>query len=289
MSSRSRPTDAPAAGRGSASSPRSRQSAIVTSGISVPAAAASRACCRNARHSARVCGCTTLSQRQVRGSARGRATAPPRARAAAARAATMRPSSVGASHWDAPTLEGRIVRLEPLRPEHEEGLWLASRDPRTWRWLSVVQPQTRAEWSAFSAGSRRRRSRDGDPPCHDRAGRDRRLDAVPRAPARARLDRDRLDLAAPVGVGAPARTSRRSSCSCARVRGLGLPSRGAQDRRAERALTRCARGARDARSRESTASTCWSARARTATARGTAYDDDWPAVRAQLEARLAER
>jgi RimJ/RimL family protein N-acetyltransferase len=53
------------------------------------------------------------------------------------------------AEWDAPTLEGRIVRLEPLRPEHEEGLWLASRDPRTWRWLSVVQPQTRAEWNAF--------------------------------------------------------------------------------------------------------------------------------------------
>jgi RimJ/RimL family protein N-acetyltransferase len=48
-----------------------------------------------------------------------------------------------------PTLQGRIVRLEPLRAEHEESLWLASRDPRTWQWLSVVQPQTRDEWSAF--------------------------------------------------------------------------------------------------------------------------------------------
>ena len=52
--------------------------------------------------------------------------------------------------WSVPILEGRIVRLEPLSREHEEGLWLASRDPRTWRWLSVVQPQTRAEWSAFT-------------------------------------------------------------------------------------------------------------------------------------------
>jgi RimJ/RimL family protein N-acetyltransferase len=51
--------------------------------------------------------------------------------------------------WTAPTLEGRIARLEPLRPEHEEALWLASRDPRTWRWLSIVQPQTREEWRAF--------------------------------------------------------------------------------------------------------------------------------------------
>ena len=51
--------------------------------------------------------------------------------------------------WTSPTLEGRVARLEPLAPEHEEGLWLASRDPRTWRWLSVVQPQTREEWTAF--------------------------------------------------------------------------------------------------------------------------------------------
>ncbi len=41
------------------------------------------------------------------------------------------------------------MRLEPRRPEHEEALWLASRDPRTWRWLPIVQPQTRDEWSAF--------------------------------------------------------------------------------------------------------------------------------------------
>jgi RimJ/RimL family protein N-acetyltransferase len=41
------------------------------------------------------------------------------------------------------------VRLEPLRPEHEDALWLASRDPRTWRWLPVVQPQTRDEWATF--------------------------------------------------------------------------------------------------------------------------------------------
>ena len=53
--------------------------------------------------------------------------------------------------WAAPTLDGRIARLEPLRPDHAEALWLASRDPRTWRWLSFVQPQTREEWSAFVA------------------------------------------------------------------------------------------------------------------------------------------
>jgi RimJ/RimL family protein N-acetyltransferase len=51
--------------------------------------------------------------------------------------------------WTAPTLEGRIVRLEPLRREHEDGLWLASRDPGTWRWLSIVQPETRDDFHAF--------------------------------------------------------------------------------------------------------------------------------------------
>jgi len=51
--------------------------------------------------------------------------------------------------WTAPTLEGRIVRLERLTAAHGEGLWLASRDARTWRWLSIVQPQTTQEWNSF--------------------------------------------------------------------------------------------------------------------------------------------
>ena len=32
---------------------------------------------------------------------------------------------------------------------HEDGLWEASRDPRTWRWLSVDQPETREELRAY--------------------------------------------------------------------------------------------------------------------------------------------
>ena len=37
------------------------------------------------------------------------------------------------------------MRLEPLDLRHAEGLWEASRDPRTWLWLSCAQPATRAE------------------------------------------------------------------------------------------------------------------------------------------------
>jgi RimJ/RimL family protein N-acetyltransferase len=51
--------------------------------------------------------------------------------------------------WIAPTLQGRLVRLEPLGLQHADGLWDASRDPRTWRWLSIAQPATRAELDAW--------------------------------------------------------------------------------------------------------------------------------------------
>ena len=47
------------------------------------------------------------------------------------------------------TLTGRLVRLEPLSAAHEDDLWDASRDPATWRWLSVRQPATRAELRAW--------------------------------------------------------------------------------------------------------------------------------------------
>jgi len=53
------------------------------------------------------------------------------------------------SRWATPTLEGRIVRLEPMEARHAEGLWEASRDPRTWRWLPIAQPQTPGELEAW--------------------------------------------------------------------------------------------------------------------------------------------
>ena len=55
--------------------------------------------------------------------------------------------------WKAPTLEGRLVRLEPLDARHVEGLWEASRDSRSWRWLSVVQPSTRGELDDWVASA----------------------------------------------------------------------------------------------------------------------------------------
>ena len=51
--------------------------------------------------------------------------------------------------WTTPTLEGELVRLEPMAREHEDGLWEASRDPRTWAWLSILRPRTRAEMKEF--------------------------------------------------------------------------------------------------------------------------------------------
>jgi RimJ/RimL family protein N-acetyltransferase len=47
--------------------------------------------------------------------------------------------------WEAPTLVGRHVRLEPLEPRHADGLWEAARDPLTWQWLSILQPETREQ------------------------------------------------------------------------------------------------------------------------------------------------
>jgi RimJ/RimL family protein N-acetyltransferase len=51
--------------------------------------------------------------------------------------------------WTTPVLEGGLVRLEPLARAHEDGLWEASRDARTWQWLSIHQPQTREELQSF--------------------------------------------------------------------------------------------------------------------------------------------
>ena len=67
----------------------------------------------------------------------------------------MAPSvlSEAVDRWATPVLEGRVVRLEPLAPGHADDLWEASRDPRVWRWLPVLQPRTREEWDAWMASA----------------------------------------------------------------------------------------------------------------------------------------
>ncbi len=46
-------------------------------------------------------------------------------------------------------LEGDVIRLEPLAPAHLDGLWEASRDPRIWRWLPILQPSTLPEMDGW--------------------------------------------------------------------------------------------------------------------------------------------
>ena len=46
--------------------------------------------------------------------------------------------------WAPLVLGGHGVRLEPLHERHLPGLWEASRDERTWRWLSIRRPETPA-------------------------------------------------------------------------------------------------------------------------------------------------
>ena len=45
------------------------------------------------------------------------------------------------------------MRLEPLARRHADALWEASRDPRTWRWLSVVQPSDRPAFDRWLAAA----------------------------------------------------------------------------------------------------------------------------------------
>jgi len=58
-----------------------------------------------------------------------------------------------------PTLEGRIVRMEPLAPQHEDGLFEAASDPRMWEWLSSNHGGSRqsfSEWMTTALASRAR-------------------------------------------------------------------------------------------------------------------------------------
>ena len=48
-----------------------------------------------------------------------------------------------------PVLEGGIVRLEPLGPEHEPGLRAAAQAPQTWTWL--LEPSPAGDDAVFDA------------------------------------------------------------------------------------------------------------------------------------------
>ena len=151
------------------------------------------------------------------------------------------------------------MRLEPLRHDHADALWAASRDDRTWTWLSIRRPATRpASRRVARPGSRRGESRSGAAAGDDRTvaasrivaarsprrRRARRVDALPRAASGAPERRDRLDLAPPGRVGLGRQRRGQAPHAPPRVRGVGLPARRAEDRRAQRALPSGDRGAR---------------------------------------------
>jgi RimJ/RimL family protein N-acetyltransferase len=60
--------------------------------------------------------------------------------------------------WEglAQRLEGRIVVLEPLRREHEEGLRMAAADERIWRFMITTDPEAwlRAAFAEAETGAR---------------------------------------------------------------------------------------------------------------------------------------
>ena len=53
------------------------------------------------------------------------------------------------------------MRLEPLAQRHADDLWEASRDPRVWRWLPIVQPQTPRRVAGLDGRRARRASTEG--------------------------------------------------------------------------------------------------------------------------------
>ena len=169
-------------------------------------------------------------------------------------------------------------------------LWEASRDPRVWRWLPIVQPRVaRPSWQAWLDDALERRDDGPRRAVRDGLAGDGRgdwLDALPRPASGAPKPRDRLDVAGTVRVGHGREHRGEAASAGARLRGARLPPRRVQDRRLERACAPRARGARgavrgvhekhmlvrDGVSRDS----AWYA----------ILDDDWPEVRDRLQARL---
>ena len=171
----------------------------------------------------------------------------------------------------APVLAGRVVRLEPLSTDHDDGLWEASRPPEVWTWVSE-QPATRDELRALP-----RRGARGD-------GRRRRVRLRHRRRPRRPADRhdalhgpaprrprpgDRLDVADAGRV--EDRRQRRGQAAAARLRlrDARLHPRRAQDPRGQRRARAARWSAWARRSRASTASTASCRASACATRRGT--------------------
>ena len=68
--------------------------------------------------------------------------------------------------WDriAERLEGRLVVVEPLGPEHEDDLWEAAQDPEVWRWLPVHAAADRQSFHRWFEDAAARRDAGLDVP-----------------------------------------------------------------------------------------------------------------------------
>jgi RimJ/RimL family protein N-acetyltransferase len=199
-------------------------------------------------------------------------------------------TSEAVAEWSATTLEGRIVRLESLRAEHEEGLWLASRDPRTWRWLSIVQPQTREAWHEHIAQALAAAESGAEIPlvtlCHKEIVGSTRFLALRPEHRSVEIGWTWLHPSAwGTGTNVEAKLLQMrlafETWGCRRVElktdALNERSRGALDALGAtfEGINRKHMLVRDGENRDS----AWYA----------VTDDEWPAVRARLEARLAQR
>jgi len=62
--------------------------------------------------------------------------------------------------WEgiAPRLEGEIVVVEPLGPEHEDGLWEAASDAKIWRWMPINAIESRETFAVWFAEALERTS-----------------------------------------------------------------------------------------------------------------------------------
>jgi RimJ/RimL family protein N-acetyltransferase len=63
-----------------------------------------------------------------------------------------------------PTIQGRTVRIEPLRAEHEAGLWGAAADPRIWRWMPLDPTGSEEAFHAWMAEALERAAAGLDAP-----------------------------------------------------------------------------------------------------------------------------